>query len=61
MNYNDFTYYRANPYARQGYMPPIAHVNRHKPDFMTELPMGQEHLNRIGKKQYTHGVQRSNI
>jgi hypothetical protein len=31
MNYNDFTYHRANPYAKQGYMPPIAHTNRHKP------------------------------
>lgn len=40
MDYNQFTYYRANPYANQGYMPPAAHLNRHKPQFITEIPMG---------------------
>jgi hypothetical protein len=31
MDYNKFTYYRANPYAKQGFMPPTAYVNRHIP------------------------------
>lgn len=61
MNYNDFCYYRANPYAYHGYMPPIAHVNRHRPDFLTEIPMGEQHLQKIGKRQYGAIVQRSNI
>ena len=29
MNYNKFSYHRANPYAHLGYMPPTAHINRH--------------------------------
>ena len=62
MDYNQFTYYRANPYARQGYMPPIAHTNRHNPDFITEMPMGEDHLGKIGKKFFTNaGKAQSNI
>lgn len=41
-NYNLSSYYRANPYADLGYMPPIAQKNRKKPDYGTELPQGEE-------------------
>lgn len=28
---------------------------------MTELPMGEDHLSKIGRRQYVNGTQRSNI
>ena len=52
MDFNSFSYHRANPYAKQGYMPPTAHINRHKSDFMVELPQGEEHLSKIGKRMF---------
>ena len=61
MDYNQFSYYRANPYAKQGYMPPTAFINRHKPNFVTELPMGEEHLGKIGRKQYANNAHKSHI
>ena len=61
MDYNQFSYYRANPYAAQGYIPPIAHNNRHKPDFITQIPMGESNFDKIGKRFYPTSHNRSNI
>ena len=40
MDYNNFQYYRANPYAKDGFIPPIAHKNRNKADYLANLPQG---------------------
>lgn len=61
MDYNQFTYYRSNPYSNQGFMPPAAHINRHKPDFLTEMPMGESPFGKIGKRFYKNTFQKSNI
>ena len=61
MDYNQFTYYRANPYARQGFIPPIAHTNRTKAAHFSEMPMGEEHLAKIGKKFVTNSGKQSII
>ena len=61
MDYNQFKYYRANPYAAQGYMPPIAHTNRHTPDFFTQIPMGESNFQKIGKRFYPLTHNKSNI
>ena len=33
MDYNQFTYYRANPFAKQGFIPTVALNNRTKASF----------------------------
>ena len=55
MDYNRFDYYRANPYYQEGYIPPIAHKNRKKPEFLTELPQGEKHFDFLGRKHYKRG------
>lgn len=55
MDYNKFTYYRANPYAKQGFLPPTALQNRMKANFPSEVPMGSDPLGRIGKRTYANG------
>ena len=61
MDYNKFTYYRANPFANQGFIPTVALNNRTKASFPSEMPMGEEHLGKIGKKFYANGKQSSLI
>ena len=61
MDYNNFAYYRANPYARQGYMPPTAHINRHPNEYAGLLPQGEDHLAKIGKRMFYEHYMSSNI
>ena len=61
MDYNKFSYYRANPYSGHGYIPPVAHQNRKKPNYMTEIPQGEKHFDHLGRKHYQKGFQDSNI
>lgn len=61
MNYNQFNYYRANPYYEQGSIPPIAHKNRKRAEFMVEMPQGEKHIDYVGRKHYKGGFQESNI
>lgn len=42
INYNEGSYYRANPYAQQGYIPTASLKNRKQPEFATEIPQGIE-------------------
>ena len=52
MDYNRFAYYRANPYAAKGFMPPTAFINRHSNEFAVQMPQGEEHLAKIGKRMF---------
>ena len=61
MDYNLFSYHRANPYARQGFMPPTAFVNRHNSDYSSQIPQGEEHLTKIGKRMFYDQRKSSNI
>lgn len=37
---NQSSYYRANPYYQQGYLPDTAFKNRKLPSYMVEIPQG---------------------
>ena len=58
MDYNNFNYYRANPYARDGFLPPIAQKNRKNANFLANLPQGEKDF--IFNKR-KHFRQKSNI
>ena len=61
MDYNHFCYYRANPYYQNGYIPPVAHKNRKKPEYLTEIPQGEQHFDHLGRKHYMKGFSTSTI
>jgi hypothetical protein len=42
-------------------MPPTAFINRHRPNFLTEIPMGEDHLGKFGRKQYANNSHVSHI
>ena len=58
MDYNSFNYYRANPYAKDGFLPPIAQKNRKNADFLANLPQGNKDFIFNRRK---HFRQKSNI
>ena len=53
MNYNQFSYYRANPFYSQGYVPPRAHKNRGNAEYLAHLPQGEEDFLHGSRKQYS--------
>lgn len=59
--YNESSYYRANPYYQQGYLPSSAFNNRKELDYMSEMPQGREYFVITGKKHYQHLSHKSNI
>lgn len=58
MDYNNFCYYRANPYSNLDSLPPLAHKNRYKSNFIANLPQGKNDFLTNGRKHYR---ERSNI
>lgn len=40
VRYHDSNFYRANPYANQGYIPTVSLKNRKQPQFSAEMPQG---------------------
>ena len=49
---NGSSYYRANPFYQQGYLPDLAYKNRKVPSYMVEIPQGQEHFEPTNKKHF---------
>jgi hypothetical protein len=52
MYYNESSYYRANPFYRQGYVPDRALVNRHQHDHFVEIPQGENHFDPSARKHF---------
>lgn len=49
---NQSSYYRANPYYQQGYMPDTAFKNRKMPSYMVEIPQGEQFFEPTNKKHF---------
>jgi|JI6StandDraft_1071083.scaffolds.fasta_scaffold26417_2 hypothetical protein len=52
MYYNESSYYRANPFYRQGYLPNRALLNRHPQEHVVELPMGESPFEPTRRKHF---------
>jgi len=49
---NGSSYYRANPFYQQGYIPDSAFKNRKTPAFMVEIPQGNQYFEPTNKKHF---------
>ena len=59
ISYNESQFYRANPYANQGYIPSYSLKNRKQPEFATEIPQGLEYFEPSSKRHYTDKIKKS--
>jgi hypothetical protein len=58
---NGSSYYRANPFYQQGYLPDSAFRNRKQSNFMVELPQGNQFFEPTNKKHFQNLGYRSTI
>ncbi len=58
---NESSYYRANPFYQQGYLPDAALRNRKEPNHYSEIPQGWQHFDPTNKKHYQKQGYYSNI
>lgn len=55
MYYNESSYYRANPFYRQGYIPDRAFVNRKVQENLVEMPQGDSAFDPTRRKHFGAG------
>lgn len=60
-DYNSSSYYRANPYYQQGFLPDSAFKNRKPANYMVEIPQGNDFFEPTGKKHYQNLSAKSHI
>lgn len=61
MNYNERTYFRANPFYRQDFLPDRAWHNRVAKEYPSQMPSGVDFTPNIGRKGYQGKLNRSEI
>lgn len=59
IRYNESQFYRANPFASQGYIPSGSMKNRKQPDFQTELPQGIDYFEPSARKHFNDANKKS--
>lgn len=52
VDYNNSQFYRANPFANQGFIPTVSLKNRKQPQSHSQIPQGIEYFSPSYKKHF---------